>query len=122
MVDVRVAITVRQQGEGLSAPMDGRFGRAERFLIVNRDTGAIQEILDNPAADAMQGAGTAAASMLAEREVQAVVSGRFGPKAFELLGALGVEAWISPPGLSAAQALDLLRDGGLERMELVDLR
>ncbi len=48
--------------------------------------------------------------------VEAVISGRFGPKAFDALRALEIETWVAPPGITAGEALRLFDDGDLERM------
>ena len=113
----RIAISVTRSGEGTHALMDGRFGRAEAFLVVERENGEVVETIDNTSVNASHGAGTAAASMIESAGVDSVISGRFGPKAFDTLRALGIETWIAPSGITAGEALQMLKDGGLERME-----
>jgi predicted Fe-Mo cluster-binding NifX family protein len=112
----RVAISVRRDYEGLCASMDGRFGRAKAFLVVDRGTGKTVETIHNRSAEVSHGAGTAAANLLGSARVAAVVSGRFGPKALDVLQALGIEAWLAPPGINAGLALLMLEGGRLERM------
>jgi len=114
----KVVITIAQQGEGLAAPMDERFGRAPRFLVVQRDSGEVLDTAVNPGIAASRGAGTGAATMVQQLGVDAVISGTFGPNAVEALEGLGVQAWIAPAGLTAGQALERLREGRLERMEM----
>jgi predicted Fe-Mo cluster-binding NifX family protein len=111
----RVAISIVRHGEGLSDPMDDRFGRAEAFLVVDRATGEVVETIVNSSLNASHGAGTGAAHLLKSAGVAAVISGRFGPKAFEALQALGVETWAAPPGITAGEAVRLLEDGALEQ-------
>ena len=94
-----------------------RFGRAEAFLVAEREDGTTIETIDNASASASHGAGTGAASVLRSAGVDAVISGRFGPKAFDALRASGIEAWIAPPGITAGEAFRMLEDGGLERMQ-----
>jgi len=113
-MSTRIAITVQRLGE-LEELMDSRFGRTPAFLLVEVGTRAVTAV-DNPAAAAVQGAGTAAAASLAKRGVHAVISGRFGPKAHEALAALGVEMWTAPSGLTAREALDQYLAGGLQRV------
>jgi len=110
----RIAITIRSSGDGLSSSMDDRFGRAEAFLVVDGENGEAIETIDNASVDAAHGAGTGAASMLRSAGVGAVISGRFGPKACDALRALGIDAWVAPPGISASEALRLLQGGALE--------
>ncbi|RLB61982.1 MAG: dinitrogenase iron-molybdenum cofactor biosynthesis protein [Deltaproteobacteria bacterium] len=117
-----IAITVAAGQGDLSAPMDGRFGRAEQFLIVDSETGEVLRALENPAINDAHGAGTGAAALMKKEGIEAVVSGRFGPKAFEALTGLEIVTWIAPSGLTAAQALALFQQGQLERMQLQIIR
>jgi predicted Fe-Mo cluster-binding NifX family protein len=112
----RIAISVTRDGEGMHALMDGRFGRAAAFLIVDRETGEVVETIDNASAGASHGAGIAAANTMKSAEVEAVISGRFGPKAFDALRALEIETWVAPSGITAGEALRMFDNGGLERM------
>ena len=111
-----VAISIVPRDKGLSDPMDDRFGRAEAFLLVDRATGEAVETIDNASVHASHGAGTGVASMLKSAGVDAVISGRFGPKAFDALQVLGMEVWLAPPGITAGEALRLLEEGSLEQM------
>ena len=112
----RIAISIVRNDKGLSDLMDDRFGRAEAFLVVDGITGEAIETIDNASVNASHGAGTGAANMLKSAGVGVVVSGRFGPKAFDALQALGIQAWVAPPGITAGEAVRLLQDGALEQM------
>ena len=114
----KIAITILQEGEGLQAPLDGRFGRAFAFLIVDSDSGEVVKTIENTGAQAAHGAGTGAASLVKSAGVDAVISGRFGPKAFEALQALQIETWIAPAGINAGEALKRFREGKLEKMQM----
>ena len=114
---MKIAITIRGPG-GLDAQFDPRFGRAGAFLLVELPSAKVVEEVDNEAANAAHGAGTGAARTLADHSVQAVISGRFGPKAYQALEALGIEMWISPEVPAARDALLRYEDGSLERMKL----
>ena len=113
----KVAVSILGTGEGLAAPMDGRFGRADRFLIVDPDADEVLQTVVNPARDASHGAGPAAATLMKDLAVESVISGRYGPKASDTLSALGIRLWIAPPDLTAGEALALLRAGRLDRDE-----
>jgi len=117
-----VAVTVAAGGEGLAALLDGRFGRAPRFLLMDQSTGRCLRTLDNPAAQAVHGAGAGAAALMHEQGVAAVLSGRFGPQAFQALDAYGIAAWIAPAGLTAKQAWRRYHGGELERQQLRVIR
>ncbi len=116
----KIAITVQRAGT-LDELMDSRFGRAPAFLLVEGDGPQVTQ-LDNPATTAAHGAGTASAAAMADHGVHAVISGRFGPKAFEALKTLGVEMWTAPSGLTAAEALAKFREGTLTRMAVEEFR
>ena len=113
----RIAISVTHEGEGMDALMDGRFGRAEAFLVVERESGEVVETIGNESVGSSHGAGIAAANTMKSVGVDAVISGRFGPKAFDALRALGIETWVAPAGITAGEAFRMLDDAGLERMQ-----
>ena len=114
----KVAISVLRDREDLHVVMDDRFGRADAFLVVDGETGEVVGTILNASVKAAHGAGTVASNMMKYAGVDAVISGRFGPKAFDALQALGIKTWIAPPGITAGEALRMLKEGGLERMEL----
>jgi predicted Fe-Mo cluster-binding NifX family protein len=111
----KVAITV-QSKDGLKSLIDPRFGRAAVFLIVDAVTGEVIKELDNTSAAAAHGAGTGAAAVMNANQVDVVISGRFGPKAFQSLEALQIEKWTAPEGITAEEALIRLRAGTLQRI------
>ncbi len=113
----RVALSV-QSKDGLQSQIDPRFGRAEAFLIVELETEEIFAQFFNDAASAAHGAGTAAAVAMKSNDVDAVISGRFGPKAFQSLEAFNIEMWIAPAAIIAEEALSLLTTGKLEQMKM----
>jgi predicted Fe-Mo cluster-binding NifX family protein len=84
---MKLAITVGEQGNNPN--LERRFGRCEYFLIVDTETNE-RAILSNPSTSARGGAGTQAAQFLAENDVEAVISGNFGPNAFTALDAAGI--------------------------------
>ena len=104
---MKLAIT---SGDGNPAsPFSPRFGRSNYFLFVDS---TVEESGDgewtareNPAADAHGGAGPQAVKFLADHQVDAVISGRFGPKAFRALEEAGITPFAveadTPEGLLA---------------------
>jgi predicted Fe-Mo cluster-binding NifX family protein len=77
---IAVSVTAPQPG----AAFDTRFGRAAAFIIVDTDTGE-QQAITNPASQLGSGAGIRAAEYLVRQDVDAVISGAFGPKAHDVL-------------------------------------
>ena len=112
-----IAVTVRK-AQGIEAELDPRFGRAHTFLIVDSSSNEVLHEVVNDAVNAAHGAGTGAASTMAKHSVNAVISGRFGPKAYQALEALGIEMWLAPEGIKAGEALARLASGELEKMEM----
>ncbi len=105
---MKIAIsTTKDEG----ATLDPRFGRAAAFAVVNSETGELI-FLDNPAAHEGGGAGVQAAEFLTRQGVDAVVSGAFGPNAYDVLEAAGVAMYVAESG----RAIDLA--GAAARGEL----
>ncbi|NCC27075.1 MAG: dinitrogenase iron-molybdenum cofactor biosynthesis protein [Gammaproteobacteria bacterium] len=101
---MKLAISIA--GQTLDSPFDARFGRAEAFCLFDSDTGA-WTIHANPALSASGGAGVRAAQFVADLGARAVVSGAYGPKAFDTLSAANVRRYLAP-GNAARSAVDIL--------------
>jgi predicted Fe-Mo cluster-binding NifX family protein len=111
---MKIAISI--SGNTLDSPFDARFGRAAAFCIVDTATGQWQAF-DNPALSASGGAGVQAAQFVARQGAQVVVSGAFGPNAFDTLAAAGIELYLAPGNKShtAAEVLAMFKRGELAR-------
>ncbi len=84
-------VAISSTGKEISSPVDPRFGRADFLIIVDSDTSSIIEVIDNTAAKgAAHGAGINAAARIAEAGVQAVLTGRVGPKAAAVCEKAGI--------------------------------
>ncbi len=77
MTNMKAAIA--SVGESTESKMDQRFGRAPFFIVYDTGEGS-REVLSNPYASMMEGAGVAAARLLAGKGVGMVISGDFGQK------------------------------------------
>ncbi len=87
---MRICITAT--GNSLDAQADSSFGRAPWLLVIETDDNAlIVEAIENRGFSASQGAGIAAAQIIADKGVQALLTGRVGPKAQSALQAAGVK-------------------------------
>ena len=62
-------ICISSTGKDLAAAVDPRFGRAQKYVIVDTDTKAFEGI-DNPAAMAGGGAGTRAAQLVIDKGIE----------------------------------------------------
>ena len=90
-------LAISADGTQLEAQHDARFGRCAYFIIVDTETNA-WEASPNPAINARGGAGTQAAQFIANQGAQAVISGHFGPNAFEALEAAGIKMYAAAGG------------------------
>ena len=84
-------LCVSSSGRDVGSRVDTAFGRAPFFLIIDPQTLAVEEVVENPAATAGHGAGIAAAQTVSDKGVDAVLSGYVGPNAFKGLQAAGIK-------------------------------
>jgi predicted Fe-Mo cluster-binding NifX family protein len=113
-------IAFSAQSPERSSKLDPRFGRCVYFLLSDEETGG-WEAVENPAVTAAGGAGPQAAQFLVDQGVDAVVSGAFGPNAFEVLQAAGIEMYTAEGGEVGALE-DRLAAGELERISSATVR
>lgn len=83
-------IAISATGPSLDAEVDPRFGRCPYFIIADPETMEF-EVLDNFSAMAAGGAGISAGQAIAEKGVQAVLTGNCGPNAYQVLSSAGVQ-------------------------------
>jgi len=83
-------IAISATAPTLDAEVDPRFGRCLYFIIDDVDTLKF-EALENSSAASSSGAGIAAAQMIADKGVQAVLTGNCGPNAYQVLSSAGIE-------------------------------
>jgi predicted Fe-Mo cluster-binding NifX family protein len=108
-----VKIAVSSSGKTLDGEVDVRFGRAPYFLIIDGDQ---VEVVENPNLSAGGGVGVQTSQMLADKGVDAVIAGNFGPKAFEVLAAADIKAYAAA-GKKVSEAVELLKADKLEPMQ-----
>ena len=107
-------IAVSSSGKDLNSQLDPRFGRASYFVIVDSDTKNVVDVIDNrPAQDAAHGAGINAATMVAGSGVQAVLTGRMGPKAYAVLQAAKIQI-VSGMNGSISSVVDAFLTGNVK--------
>ncbi len=104
-------ICVTSTGSDLDAQVDPRFGRCQYFMIVDPDTMEF-EAIPNEGIGASSGAGIQAAQTIANRRVEALISGNVGPNAFQTLTAAGVSVIAGASG-TIKDAIEMYRAGRL---------
>ncbi len=113
-------ISVSATAPGPDIPVDPRFGRAAYFMVYDTDSGQWEELANAQNAGAVQGAGIQAAQLLAHADVQTLISGHCGPKAFRALTAGAIAVFTCTEG-TVAQALDAYRSGKLTPLSAADV-
>ena len=104
---MKVAVTSTRPG--LDDQVKPRFGRCPHFLVVDTDTMA-SDALENPNVALGAGAGIQSAQLMADRDVQVVLTGNCGPNAFRTLEAAGIQVIVGVSG-SVREAVEQFKAG-----------
>lgn len=107
---MKVAVSV--SGNDLDGPIDPRFGRCARFIVVDPET-MEYEVFDNGNVALGGGAGINAAQFVASKGANVVITGNCGPNAMRTLSAAGVRVIIGQGG-TVRETLERFRRGELE--------
>jgi len=102
-------ICVTSQGDNLDAQIDGRFGRCPKFIFVDPDT-MEYEVIDNPSANAMGGAGIQSGQLISSKGATLLMTGNIGPNAFQTLKAAGIETVTGQRG-TVKEAIERYKKG-----------
>lgn len=84
-------IAISSTGRELDSNLDPRFGRAAFFIILDAETMEFEALENSQNMNLPQGAGIQAGKTIADRHVDAVITGHCGPKAFRVLQSAGVK-------------------------------
>ena len=110
-------IAVSADGDRLESIVEGRFGRAQFFVIADDVTGRWEVMSNAENCAAGQGAGIATSRALADAGVEAVITGNVGPKALQTLCAAGIQPYAFENGI-VGDAIAAFKDGRLKRISL----
>lgn len=83
-------IAISATSPTMDAEIDPRFGRCQYFIIADTETMEF-EAVNNSSATSASGAGIATAQMIADKSVEAVLTGNCGPNAHGVLSSAGVK-------------------------------
>lgn len=106
-------IVITSTGSDLESSFNPTFGRSPMFIFLEEDTQEV-EAIKNPAVDAHGGAGIQAAKFVIDQGAEAIITGRVGPKAMDVLRADAVPIYIFH-GNSVRQAVEAFRTGKLKK-------
>jgi len=96
--------------------VDPRFGRAKYFIVFDTDTNE-NSVVDNTVnLNALQGAGIQTAKNTVDLNVDCVVTGNMGPKAFTVMKSAGIQVFTGASG-SVSDALLAWKNGELHEAD-----
>ena len=80
-------IGISSTGQDLESDIDMRFGRCPYFLIIDIKEGAITatKSIENTQADRKSATGPAVAQLIADQNVDGILTGNIGPRALSVL-------------------------------------
>ncbi len=103
-------------GKGLKAQLSSLFGRCPYFVIIDTNDMRV-ETLQNTGVNALNGAGIQAAQILVNKNVNAIVSDKIGPKAFQVLKVARIKIFMGKSG-KISDLLELYKRGELKEIEV----
>lgn len=99
----------------INSNIDARFGRGAYLLSVDTDT-MQWDVHANPGLNASGGAGIKAAQFVADQDIKVVISGAFGPHAFNALKTGGIAMYLYGDCTTIAQAIEHFKNNQLEQI------
>lgn len=115
---MKIAIT---SADGtLEGKVDERFGRARKIVLYDVETKE-HSVVDNAMnLNAAQGAGIQAAQNVIRSGARAIISGHFGPKAFQVIQMAGLDVY-SATNISVKDAIQSFESGKLTKLAGADV-
>jgi predicted Fe-Mo cluster-binding NifX family protein len=105
-------IAVSATNGNLDAQIDPRFGRCSHFIFVDSETMQF-EAVQNTSQNAPSGAGIQAAQTVGNKGAKAVLTGRVGPNASQVLSSLGIKIVTGVSG-TVREAVENFKSGQLK--------
>jgi predicted Fe-Mo cluster-binding NifX family protein len=109
-------IIITATSPSIDSNIDDRFGRGAYFIVVDPDTFEWQAHA-NPGVNASGGAGTLASQFAANQHASSVISGDFGPNAYNALQAAGIAMYLFGSCATVKEAIERFKVGLLERVD-----
>ncbi len=113
-------ICITSTGTSLDSNVDPRFGRCPFFIIYDTNTDTF-EAIENTSRQAMGGAGIQSGQLIASKNVEAVLSGNFGPNAFRVLQAANIKMFSNVSG-TVKEAIEKFKNGQLTETSAPDVQ
>lgn len=115
---MKAAVTAA--GKTPEEAVDARFGRAGGFIVYDLESGDWEYLDNEQNLNALSGAGVQSAQNLADHGVQTVITGHVGPKAFSVLSAAGIRAFVGATG-TVNEAIRAYKAGELNEASGADV-
>ena len=115
---MKIAIT--SSGKDLGNEIDLRFGRTKGFIIYDLENDSFEFIDNIQNLEAAQGAGIQAAQNVVNKDVEAVITGHCGPKAFKVLSTSGVKIYTVETG-KINEVIEKFKNGELQEASSADV-
>ena len=109
-------VAVTAKGTRLSDEVDPRFGRAPYILIVDTETMHCEPLDNSENVNAFKGAGIQAATMVADKGAEVLLTGYCGPNAFKTVQAAGMKVVSDVTG-TVEQAIKTFLRGNVKYSE-----
>lgn len=113
-------IAITSKGDSLDSQIDPRFGRAQKFIIYDSETGEFACIDNSQNLNAAQGAGIQAAQNVINTGSEILITGHCGPKAFRTLKAGNMTVY-TVDQMSVKEAIEKFKNNELESTESADV-
>ena len=112
---MKIAVAADKQDK--SAKIDPRFGRAQFFAVFDDEKNEYEFASNKQNLSLAQGAGIQAARSVIDTGADILIAKNVGPKAYDLLSSSGVDIFICKSEVSVTDAVDLYKNGKLEKLE-----
>ena len=113
-------MALSSSGRSIKSQVAPRFGRCQFFLLVESET-LDYEVIPNDALNSAHGAGVAAATLIASKGVEVVLTGNIGPNAYNALSASRIKVVTGVTGI-AENAVTKFLMGGYKTTEKPTVR
>ncbi len=114
-------VAVSSEGKTLESKMDERFARAPFFIFVDTESSEFEAHDNSETMNASHGAGVQASRLMADRGVEAVITGHCGPNAFRALNAAGVKVVTGASG-TVSEVLEQFKSGEIKPVANPDVK
>jgi predicted Fe-Mo cluster-binding NifX family protein len=111
---MKVAVTAK--GAHLTDAVDPRFGRASYNIIVDLESMEYDALDPSENVNAIKGAGIQAATMVADKGAEVLLTGYCGPNAFKVVNAAGIKVVADAEG-TVAEAINTFINEPVEYSE-----